>query len=148
MAIKDFANEINYILSELIENQKGGFVSDGGVTILEINTSKMPKALREATNDILEGTARKQTKGSNTSRAPVMNYKKFNKIQVWRDMISQVSSDLKALGTGYSFSGYGNLRAKNSPRYRTDLAGGIVWNQGIYIEELSDKKIVLHIVTA
>ena len=148
MAIKDFANEINYILSELIENQKGGFVSDGGVTILEINTSKMPKALREATNDILEGTARKQTKGSNTSRAPVMNYKKFNKIQVWRDMISQVSSDLKALGTGYSFSGYGNLRAKNSPRYSTDLAGGLSWNQGIYIEELSDKKIVLHIVTA
>lgn len=148
MAIKDFANEINYLLSTIIDDQKGGFVTDGGVTILEINASSMPKALRESTNDILEGIARKQTKGSNTSRAPVMNYKKFNKIKVWRDMISQVSSELKAQNTKYDFTGYGTLKAKNEARYTADLTGGIVWKQGIYIEELSPRKIVLQIVTA
>ncbi len=148
MAIKDFANEINYLLSTIIEDQKGGFVSDGGITILEMNAASMPKALRESTNDILEGLARKETKGKDPSRASVMNYKKFNKIQIWRDMISQVSSDLTAVGTGYSFPGYGNLRAKNEARYTTDLTGAIIWKQGIYIEELSPKKIILQIVTA
>lgn len=148
MAIKDFAEEINALLSDLISEQKGGFVANGGVTILEVNAYTMPKALKEATNDILEGIARKQVGGSNTSKAPVMVYKKFNLQKIWVDMIKKVSNNMSAQGTNYVFTGYGNLRGKDEPRYQEDLAQGLQWRQGVYIETLTDKKIQLHIVTA